>query len=109
MIAKANPDVDVFENTGRKRRQDHRSGQENRQGGHHDLDDAKNGKFSFSAQGDDGKDRQQEFGAGADKLPSWIPTYPGAEGRGHLRHQWRTAARAPAGSFGFSTSDAPPG
>jgi hypothetical protein len=69
------------------------------------FDDAKNGKFSFSAQGDDGKTASLEIGAGADKLPSWVPAYPGAKVEGTFAMNGN-GDQGNGGSFGFSTSDA---
>jgi hypothetical protein len=68
------------------------------------FDDAKNGKFSFSAQGDDGKTASLEIGAGADKLPSWVPAYPGAKVEGTFAMKGN-GEQGNGGSFGFSTSD----
>ncbi len=42
------------------------------------LDQAKGGKFSFSAEGDDGKTATMEFGGAGGKIPSWVPSYPGS-------------------------------
>ena len=95
MIAAANPDVDVLstdEGAGKITVRDKKTGKVVTM----TFDDAKKGKFSFSAQGDDGKTASLEFGAGADKLPSWVPAYPGAKAVGTFavngrqrRGQWR--------------------
>ena len=105
MIAKANPDVDVLntdEGAGKITVRDKKTGKVVTM----TFDDAKNGKFSFSAQGDDGKTASLEFGAGADKLPSWIPAYPGAKAVGTFAVNG-TGSQGNGGTFGFSTSDAP--
>jgi hypothetical protein len=105
MIAGANPDVDVLstdEGAGRITVRDKKTGKVVTM----TFDDAKNGKFSFSAQGDDGKTASLEFGAGADKLPSWIPAYPGAKAVGTFAVNG-TGSQGNGGTFGFSTSDAP--
>jgi hypothetical protein len=105
MIAKANPDVDVLntdESNGKITVRDKKTGKVVTM----TFDDAKNGKFSFSAQGDDGKTASMEFGAGADKLPSWIPAYPGAKVEGTFAING-DSGQGTGGSFGFSTSDAP--
>ena len=105
MIAKANPDVDVLntdESAGKITVRDKKTGKVVTM----TFDDAKNGKFSFSAQGDDGKTASMEFGAGADKLPSWIPAYPGAKVEGTFAING-DSGQGTGGSFGFSTSDAP--
>ena len=105
MIAKANPDVDVLstdEGAGKITVRDKKTGKVVTM----TFDDAKNGKFSFSAQGDDGKTASLEIGAGADKLPSWIPAYPGAKVEGTFAING-DSGQGTGGSFGFSTSDAP--
>jgi hypothetical protein len=105
MIAKANPDVDVLntdESAGKITVRDKKTGKVVTM----TFDDAKNGKFSFSAQGDDGKTASLEIGAGADKLPSWIPAYPGAKVEGTFAING-DSGQGTGGSFGFSTSDAP--
>ena len=104
MIANANPDVDVLstdEGAGKITVRDKKTGKVVTM----TFDDAKKGKFSFSAQGDDGKTASLEFGAGADKLPSWIPAYPGAKVEGTFA-MTGDSGQGNGGSFGFSTSDA---
>jgi nitrate reductase NapE component len=105
MIATANPDVEVLntdEGAGKITVRDKKTGKVVTM----TFDDAKNGKFSFSAQGDDGKTASLEFGAGADKLPSWVPAYPGAKVEGTFAMKG-DSGQGNGGSFGFSTSDAP--
>ena len=105
MIASANPDVQVLstdEGAGKITVRDKKTGKVVTM----TFDDAKNGRFSFSAQGDDGKTASMEFGAGADKLPSWIPAYPGAKVEGAFAVNG-DSGQGTGGSFGFSTSDAP--
>ena len=105
MIASANPDVEVLstdEGAGRITVRDKKTGKVVTM----TFDDAKRGKFSFSAQGDDGKTASMEIGAGADKLPSWVPTYPGAKVEGTFA-MTGDSGEGNGGSFGFSTSDAP--
>jgi hypothetical protein len=104
MIASANPDVDVLntdEGAGKITVRDKKTGKVVTM----TFDDAKNGKFSFSAQGDDGKTASLEIGAGADKLPSWVPAYPGAKVEGAFAVN-PNGDQATGGSFGFTTSDA---
>jgi hypothetical protein len=103
MIANANPDVDVLstdEGAGKITVRDKKTGKVVTM----TFDDAKNGKFSFSAQGDDGKTASLEIGAGADKLPSWVPAYPGAKVEGAFAVN-PNGDQATGGSFGFTTSD----
>jgi hypothetical protein len=70
------------------------------------FDQAKNGKFSFSAQGEDGKTATMEFGGGAAKLPSWVPDYPGSSANGTFAVKGGDSGATDAGSFSFTTSDA---
>jgi hypothetical protein len=105
MLAAVNPDVEVLstdEGTGRITVRDKKTGKVVTM----TFDDAKRGKFSFSAQGDDGKTASLEIGAGADKLPSWVPTYPGAKVEGTFA-MTGDSGEGNGGSFGFSTSDTP--
>jgi hypothetical protein len=105
MIASANPDVDVLntdESAGKITVRDRKTGKVVTM----TFDDAKNGKFSFSAQGDDGKTASLEIGAGADKLPSWVPAYPGATVEGTF-NMTGDSGKGNGGAFGFSTSDTP--
>jgi nitrate reductase NapE component len=105
MIASANPDVDVLstdEGAGKITVRDRKTGKVVTM----TFDDAKQGKFSFSAQGDDGKTASLEIGAGADKLPSWVPAYPGAKVEGTFAINGNSG-EGKGGTFGFSTSDAP--
>jgi hypothetical protein len=88
------------------------------------LDDAKNGRFKFSANGkgassvdfsqqgisvktQDEKGKESTFvaGAGAPKdLPAWLPTYPGATVQGGFSSK---SAEQTAQTFGLTTSDSP--
>ena len=103
MIANANPDVDVLstdEGAGKITVRDKKTGKVVTM----TFDDAKNGRFSFSAQGDDGRTASLEVGAGADQLPSWVPAYPGAKVEGTFAMKGN-GEQGNGGSFGFSTSD----
>ncbi len=105
MIASANPDVDVLstdEGAGKITVRDKKTGKVVTM----TFDDAKNGKFSFSAQGDDGKTASLEIGAGADKLPSWIPVYPGAKAVGTFAVN-ADSGQGNGGAFAFNTTDEP--
>lgn len=68
--------------------------------------DLKNGHFSFSAQDENGKTGTVEFGAGAGKLPSWVPVYPGAKAEGEFSAKGDSGEDAEGGTVAFSTSDA---
>ncbi len=71
------------------------------------FDQARGGKFSMSAVGDDGKTATLDFGGGGGgKLPSWVPAYPGSS------PQFNVTARGDGGNgsgeggnFTFTTSD----
>lgn len=88
------------------------------------LDDAKNGRFKFSANGkgassvdfsqqgisvktQDEKGKESTFvaGAGAPKdLPAWLPTYPGGTVQGGFSSK---SAEATVQTFGLTTTDSP--
>jgi hypothetical protein len=105
MIATANPDVEVLstdEGAGKITIRDKKTGKVVTM----TFDDAKKGKFSFTAEGDDGKTASLEIGTGADKLPSWVPAYPGAKVEGTF-NMTGDSGKGNGGAFGFSTSDAP--
>ncbi|MGA2269115.1 MAG: hypothetical protein ABSH44_11665 [Bryobacteraceae bacterium] len=105
MIAAANPDAEVLstdEGRGTITIRDKKTGKVVTM----TFDQAKNGKFSFTAQGDDGKTASLEIGAGADKLPSWVPAYPGAKVEGTFAIKG-DSGEANGGTFTFSTPDAP--
>lgn len=70
------------------------------------FDQAKGGKFSFTAQGDDGKTATMEFGGGSGKLPSWIPSYPGSSPQFNITARGDSSDGAgEGGNFTFTTSD----
>jgi hypothetical protein len=72
------------------------------------FNDAKNGRFSFSAEGDDGKTATMQFGGGAEKLPSWIPAYPGSKPQVAFSAKGDSAGDAgEGGTFTFTTPDSP--
>jgi hypothetical protein len=105
MIAAANPDVEVLstdEGAGKITMRDKKTGKVVTMS----FDDARKGKFSFTAQGDDGKTASLEIGAGADKLPSWVPAYPGANVAGSFAIKG-DSSEGNGGNFSFDTPDAP--
>ena len=105
MIAAANPDAEVLstdEGSGKITIRDKKTGKVVTMS----FDDAKKGKFSFTAEGDDGKTASLEIGAGADKLPSWIPSYPGAKVGGAFSVKG-DSSEGNGGNFSFETPDAP--
>jgi len=69
------------------------------------FDQAKGGKFSFSAEGDDGKTATMEFG-GSGKLPSWVPSYPGSTPQFNVSaHGDGSNGQGEGGNFTFTTDD----
>ena len=107
MIATMNPDVDVLNTDdarGRITVRDRKTGKVVTMS----FDDVKNGKFSFSAVGDDGKTASLEIGSGAGKLPSWVPAYPGADAKGTFSVKGDDGSgQGEGGSFAFTTPDSP--
>jgi len=70
------------------------------------FDQAKGGKFSLSAEGDDGKTATMEFGGGPAKFPSWVPKYPGSDAQGTFSVKGSDGNGAGAGgNFTYTTSD----
>jgi hypothetical protein len=72
------------------------------------FDDVKNGKFKMSAIGKNGEVANVEIGGGAGKMPSWVPTYPGAKAEGNLSARGDDGSgRGAGGVVSFSSFDAP--
>jgi hypothetical protein len=107
IITAANPNVEVLStDLGSKtlRIRDRRTGKEVTV----TFDDVKNGRFKFSATGDDGQVASVEMGEGIGQLPSWVPTYPGARPQGNLTAKGESAdGIGEGGVVGFRTADAP--
>lgn len=104
LAALANKDVDVVsedDNAGTITLRDRRTGKTMTMS----FDQAKNGKFTMSAEGDDGKVATLEFGSG--KVPSWVPTYPGSSPTVNISARGDDAnGTGEGGNFTFTTSDA---
>ena len=104
IAAMANKDVDVVsedDNAGTITLRDKKTGKNVTLS----FDQAKGGKFSFSAEGDDGKVATMEFGGGG-KLPSWVPSYPGSTPQFNISaHGENSASEGEGGNFTFTTSD----
>jgi hypothetical protein len=120
IIAAAHPDVDVVstdEDKGTITVRDKKTGKVLTM----NFADAKNGKFVFEqdgqklaveahTDGDKGtlelksSDGSMKFnaGAGAEKLPDWLPAYPGSTPQGSVSMQ---SATGTSGSFHFTTKD----
>lgn len=107
MIAAVNPDVDVVntdEGAGTITLRDKKTGKVITMS----FDEAKTGKFKFSATGDDGKTATMEFGAAAGKVPSWVPAYPGAKVEGTFAAKGSDGTdKGEGGIFAFTTQDSP--
>ena len=107
IITAANPDAEVLnvDNEGRRITiRDKRNGQEVTLS----FDDVKNGRISLSGTDEHGKVGRVEIGAGAGKLPSWVPVYPGAKLESHITGSGDDGDRvAEGGMYSFSSSGAP--
>lgn len=70
------------------------------------LDQAKQGRISITAEDENGKNATVEIGGGAARsLPTWVPSYPGAEAQGHFAVTGN-GSDGDGGAFSFSTTDA---
>jgi hypothetical protein len=120
MMVAVNPDLEVLgvdESRGIIKVRDKKSGKSLTM----NLEDAKKGKISFmddegkkiemetSGEGDKAAvkirtdDGSMTMGAGAGKLPDWLPSYPGAEGTGTFG---LNSKEGQAGTYAFKTNDA---
>jgi hypothetical protein len=104
IIAAANPDVEVVstnDSDGTITIRDKKSGKVTTL----TFEQAKNGQFKMSTTGDDGNATLQ-IGGDAAKLPSWVPTYPGASNQGTFSVSGSGADGSGAGgNFTFTTKD----
>jgi len=72
------------------------------------FDDIKAGKFKMRAIGRNGEVANMEIGAGAGKVPSWVPVYPGARAQGNLTATGDDASgRGSGGVVTYESSDSP--
>src|SRR5260370_1316547 len=72
------------------------------------FDDVKKGRFKISAMGDNGEMANLEIGGGEGRLPSWVPTYPGARAQGNLTAKGASAdGMGEGGVVTFTTPDPP--
>jgi hypothetical protein len=67
--------------------------------------DRHDGGFTMQTRGADGKNATVEFGGSGGKLPSWVPVYPGSEGRAKFAVRGSADGGEEGGSFIFTTSD----
>jgi hypothetical protein len=108
ILAATNPNVEVVksdEGAGTVTIRDKTTGKETTM----TFDQARNGKFSITADDDKGGKATMQFGgAVSDKnLPSWVPKYPGSEGTSTFSLSGSGSDNAEGGSFAFTTHDAP--
>ena len=104
-LALANSDIEIVsedDGSGTVTVRDRRSGKTSTW----NLDQARHGRISITAEDDDGKNATINIGAGAThRLPSWVPSYPGVEG-----HDFAISGNGSdgaGGTFSFRTSDSP--
>ncbi len=104
MIAAANPDVEVLstnDNDGTITIRDRKNGKVVTM----TFDQAKNGQFRMSTHSDDGN-ATVEVGGGANKLPSWVPTYPGSTAQATFAVRGDAGdGSGDGGNFTFTTKD----
>lgn len=103
MVAAVNPDVEVLhtdDGSGTITVRDRKSGKVTTLS----FDDAKNGRFHFTAQDENGKSATMEFGGSSSKLPSWIPAYPGSNPQVAFT---ASGSDGEGGTFSYTTTDAP--
>lgn len=67
--------------------------------------DGARGGLTLHTRGTDGKDAVVQFG-GQGKVPSWVPAYPGSEGKAQFSVRG-SAEDGEGGAFSFTTSDDP--
>lgn len=105
IIAATNPNVEVVrsdDGAGTVTIRDKRTGKETTM----TFDQARNGKFSITADDDRGGTATLQFGgAAANNLPSWVPKYPGSEGTSTFAVKGSGDDGADGGSFTFTTPD----
>jgi hypothetical protein len=71
------------------------------------FDQAKNG-IKFTADGDDGKTAELQFGGGAPKLPGWVLNYPGSNIQNTISAKGiDNHGEGQGGNYTFTTSDSP--
>jgi hypothetical protein len=106
IIAATNPNIEVVrsdDRAGTVTIRDKRNGKETTM----TFDQARNGKFSITADDDHGSKATMQFGGAATTtdLPSWVPKYPGSEGTSTFALKGSGADGTDGGSFTFTTPD----
>jgi hypothetical protein len=103
-LALANPDIEIIsedDGSGTVSVRDRRTGKTTTW----NLDQAKRGRISITAEDEDGKNATVDIGGGsAHRLPSWLPSYPGSNGQGTFAVTGNGSDGA-GGTFAFDTSD----
>jgi hypothetical protein len=104
LVAAANPDIQVLntnDGAGTITVRDKRTGKVTTM----TFDQAKNGRFSITAQDDQGKNATLDFGGSAKGIPDWVPSYPGGS---EPKSTFSASADngKVGGSFIFTTTDA---
>ncbi len=103
LLAAANPDVDVVrtdDGAGTITVRDKKTGKVVTMS----FDEAKKGKITFKEEGGEDQSATVEFGASGEKLPSWIPAYPGAKVQGTFSVTGNSA-EGEGGTYALTTSD----
>jgi hypothetical protein len=106
ILAATNPNVEVVrsdEGAGTVTIRDKTTGKETTM----TFDQARNGKFSITADDDRGGTATMQFGGAANNndLPSWVPKYPGSEGTSTFALKGSAANGSDGGTFTFTTPD----
>lgn len=103
-LALANPDIEIVgedDGDGTVTVHDRRTGKTTTW----NLDQAKRGRISITAEDEDGKNATVEIGEGSThRLPLWVPSYPGAETKGTFAVTGNGSDGA-GGTFSFHTPD----
>jgi hypothetical protein len=104
VLAAANPDIEIIsenDGAGTVSVRDRKTGKITTW----NLDQAKRGRFSITAEDENGKNATVEFGTGSiRKLPSWVPSYPGIDPQATFAITGNSSDGA-GGTFSFNTSD----
>ena len=107
IITAANPDAEVLNtdtDSQTVRIRDRKTGEEVTLS----FDDIKKGRLKFSARGKNGEMANMEIGGGEGKMPSWVPTYPGAKAQGNMTAKGESDdGMGEGGVVTFTTPDPP--
>ena len=105
MVAAVNPDIQVLntdDSAGTITVRDRRTGKVTTL----TFDQARNGRFSVTAQDDQGKNATLEFGGSAKGIPDWVPSYPGGSAPQGTYSVSAENGKV-GGNFTFTTTDSP--